>query len=346
MIFITDLGKRFGTIKKIFINEQIHESISIIGSIVHNGYRSPTNCGGVAENKKIAQIKGLAESIERRSLGINSSEESSTVQAFNLINREIEEVKVSLIRYSSVEPYVDTTGTAAHVNSNLAIFNAVSEILEKNAVFLFWYGKRGRKFKSSFKTIYTTYLEKQGYEVHFFLIEEFLPLNIVITIAISSKNSLNYKFGIGSALLLNEAILKSTSEAYLLGNYYESLYYSFLNGYSYSDDLDKFFDKKTLDYVFNLIKAPTIKQESISTKNNILNNEEFYNMLPSWIIQLLICILPQKINQKFIVVKVVSNQLYNHIPKKDYLDLNKPINRQTINLHPDQLEIIPDCPIV
>lgn len=346
MIFITEDKKRFGTRKKIFVNERIHESMSIIGAIVNNGYKTPTNCGGVAENKKLAQIKSLAESIERRALGINNYEECSTIQAFDLINKKVEEVKASSIRYSLVEPYVDTTGTAAHTISNKAIFNAVSELFEKNAVFLFWYGRRGIKFESSFSTVYTTYLQKQGYEVHFFLIKEFLPLKIVITLAVSSDNSLNYKFGIGSALLLNDAIMKSTSEAYLLGNYYESLLYSFLKGYSYSEELDKFFDKQTLGYVINLLKVPTIKQESILTKKDIINNEEFYSMLPSWIKQLLICILPQKINEKFIVVKAISSQLYNHIPKKEYLNLNKPINRQTINITPDEFEIIPNCPIV
>lgn len=145
----------------------MHESVSKIGAIVNNGYKSPTNCGGVAENKRVAQIKGLAESIERRALAINNYEECSTVQAFDLINKRVEEVKNSSIRYSLIEPYVDTTGTAAHVNSNLAISNAVSELLEK-MLFLFWYGERGIKFESSFKTVYTTYLEKQGYEVHFF----------------------------------------------------------------------------------------------------------------------------------------------------------------------------------
>lgn len=346
MIFINEVGKRFGITKKKYINELMHESISIIGAIVINGYKSPTNCGGVAENKKIAQIKGLAESIERRALAINNYEERSTIQAFDLINKKVEEVKTSSIRYSLVEPYVDTTGTAAHLNSNLAISNAVSELFEKNAVFLFWYGKRGIKFESSFKTVYTTYLEKQGYEAHLFLIKEFLPLKIVITLAVSSGNPLNYKFGIGSGLLLNDAIMKSTSEAYLLGNYYEALLYNFLKGYSNSEELYKFSDEQTLNHILNLIKVPIIKQEDILIKEDITNYEALYSMLPSWIKQLLICILPQKISDKFIVVKAISKQLYNHIPKKEYIDLNKTINKQTINLTSDKLEIIPDCPIV
>ncbi|QDQ01665.1 hypothetical protein FOH38_14925 [Lysinibacillus fusiformis] len=346
MIFITEVGKRFGITKKKFINELMHESVSKIGAIVNNGYKSPTNCGGVAENKRVAQIKGLAESIERRALAINNYEECSTVQAFDLINKRVEEVKNSSIRYSLIEPYVDTTGTAAHVNSNLAISNAVSELLEKNAVFLFWYGERGIKFESSFKTVYTTYLEKQGYEVHFFLIKEFLPLKIVITLAVSSDNPLKYKFGLGSALLLNDAIMKSTSEAYLLGNYYETLLYNFLKGYSNSEELYKFSDEHTLHHILNLIKVPTIKQKNIFIKEDITNYEELYSMLPFWIEQLLICILPQKISDKFIVVKAVSNQLYNHIPKKEYINLNKLINKKTINLTLDEFEIIPDCPIV
>ncbi len=346
MIFITEVGKRFGITKKKFINELMHESVSHIGAIVNNGYKSPTNCGGVAENKRVAQIKGLAESIERRALAINNYEEQSTIQAFDLIKKKVEEVENSSIRYSLIEPYVDTTGTAAHVNSNLAISNAVSELLEKNAVFLFWYGKRGVKFETSFKTVYTIYLEKQGYDIHFFLIEEFLPLKIVITLAVSSEAPLNYKFGIGSALILNEAIIKSTSETYLLGNYYETLLYNFLKGYSDSEELFKFSDKNTLNHILNLIKVPAIKHENIFIKEDIINYEDLYNMLPFWVEQLLICILPQKISDKFIVVKAISNQLYNHIPKKDYINLNKTINKKTINLTLDEFELIPDCPIV
>jgi len=346
MIFITEDKKRFGTRKKKFINEQMHESISVIGAIVNNGYKSPTNCGGVAENKKLAQIKSLAESIERRALGINNYEEWSTIKAFDLINKKVEEVKATSILYSLVEPYADTTGTAAHTISNKAIFNAVTELLEKNAVFLFWYGKRGIKFESNVNTIYTTYLQKQGYEIHFFLINEFSPLSVVITLAVSSDNPLNYKFGIGSGLLLSDAIMKSTSEAYLLGNYYESLLYTFINGFSYSEELDKFYDKDTLQYISSLIKVPTISRESISVKEGNITYEELYSMLPSWIEQLLICILPQKINDKFIVVKAISSQLYNHIPKKEYLNLSKSINIKTINITPDEFEKIPNCPIV
>ncbi|WP_347723571.1 YcaO-like family protein [Lysinibacillus capsici] len=346
MIFITEDEKRFGTRKKIFINEQIHESISIIGAIVNKGYRSPTNCGGVAENKKTAQIKAFAESIERRALAINNYEEYSTVQAFDLINKKTEEINVASLRYSLEEPYVDTTGTAAHTSSKLAVFNAVSELLEKNAVFLFWYGKRGIKFESSFNTVYTNYLQKEGYEVHLFLIKEFLPLKIVITLATSSENPLNFKFGIGSALFINDAIMKSTSETYLLGNYYESLLYNSLIGYSYSEELDKFFDKHTLQYVSTLINVPAIKQENIFIKADNIICEDLYSLLPPWLKQLIICILPQKISDKFIVVKAVSNQLYNHIPKKEYLDLSKTINKQTINITPDEFDLIPDCPIV
>lgn len=345
MIFINDIGKRFGTRNKLFINTKIFESISIMGTIVNDGLKSPDNCGGVAERKALAQIKGFAESIERRSLAIHSKQLDTLINGFDLINNEIVKVKESLTRYSLMKPYVDTTGTAVHTNSNLAKFNAVAELLEKNAVFLFWYGKDRLKFETTTKNAYAECLKKQGYDIHYFLMKEFSPLNIVIVLAINFESTLKYKFGVGSSLNLNDAILKATSEAYFLGNYYEDLLYSKEKQYSTSEELDKFFDEETLCFIRKIINEKSVQINNFNVIDETKSND-LYTNLPSWISQLIICILPQEINKRFIVVKAISDDLYGHIPKKEYLDLTKTINKQTINLTSDELEIIPDCPIV
>ncbi|MFO1441770.1 YcaO-like family protein [Bacillus sp. Bva_UNVM-123] len=349
MIFIKDKGSRFGYSNKAFLNTPIFNSASVIGTFINDGYMGPTNCGAVSTNKNLAQKKAFSESLERRALALNYGnikENNNMIHAFDLIQNKPTLIPECLTKYSLVEPFVDTTGTATHRNPLKAKINAISELLEKNAIFLFWYGKKFVRYNEKVDSIYKDHLINQGYSVYFFLVTEFFPLQVVITIAYSEFNPLKFKFGIGSSLSLIKAIEKSLSETYLLGSYYEIKYYDKLKGYVSNDnEIDIFFNPDILEYLKSILDAPV---EHVGNSYLSLNEDypDYYLHLPNWIKSLKIMILPQLIKKELVVVKVISDELYNHVPKKNYLDLNRVINRRTICLTEEKLAIIPECPIV
>nr|WP_275433814.1 YcaO-like family protein [Priestia flexa] len=249
-------------------------------------------------------------------------------------------------RLSLTPPFVDTTGTAAHPISNNAVFNAVSELIEKNSIFLFWYGKMGRKVNNIYPCFYSNYLIKQGYKLHHFLIDYFMPFKVIITIALSEKTPLKFKFGIGSSLDFKSAIHKSLAETYLLGSYYEVLYYNTKNQHydiEEQEEIEKFNDKEILNYIYKIINNCNIYNIQNEKSFNI---EKLYKNLPIWIKQLLIVNLPQFLREDLIVVKAFSPQLLNCIPKKSHIDINVEINKQTLDLKKQDLANIPDCPII
>ncbi|MED4045997.1 YcaO-like family protein [Priestia aryabhattai] len=349
MIFQNKKGVRYGYTNKLFISDKGYNSISMLGVLKNsNGEIGPVNCGGISEDKNLSLLKAFSESLERRALvyGAKNVDNTSYSLAYDLISQSVAQIDVKYTKFSIQPPFVDTTGTATHPVPERAIFNAVSELIEKNSIFLFWYGKIGKKINGSSQSFYSDYLIKQGYKLNYFLIDYFFPFKVVITIAFSEKNPIKFKFGIGSGLDLCSAIYKSLSEAYLLGSYYEVLYHNNQKGFLSEDDqkeFSKFQSTDVLDYLYNLLNnSDEINNDDI----NFLNEENIYQCLPKWIKNLLITILPQSLKKELVVVKAFSPQLFNHVPKKSYLDLDAEINLSTIKLRQKDLNTIPDCPII
>lgn len=353
MIFERKKGLRFGVTNKLFLNESIYMSNSRINTFIDsNGYMGPVNCGSISLNKKMSIIKGFSESVERRAIAFGAKSvrtDQEYTYAYDILNEKITIIPKNVTKYSKTPPYIDTTGSSAHINPTHALFTAVTESIEKNAVFLLWYGGLGTLIESHIESQYKKFLEKQGYKVTFILVDYFFPIKVVVTIAYSDKVDLKYKFGIGSSLNIFQAIEKSLSEACLVGSYYELKLYNLKYGIQDReiDGLEWNEDKRVLEYLEDLKRLPNY------TYNNekFVDNDSFsYNLLreilPKWVKEFFIIVLPQYINRNLIVIKTYSEQLYNHVPQKSFLDLNTEINKQTINLSQDVLNTIPDCPIL
>lgn len=352
MIFERKKGTRFSVTSKLFLNESIYMSNSRINSFIDSkGYMGPVNCGSISLNKKMSIIKGFSESVERRAISFGAKEIKTAHEftyAYDILNGKISTIPKSVTKYRVTPPYIDTTGSASHINPTNSLFKAVTESIEKNAVFLLWYGRIGKRIESNIKSQYRNFIEKQGYKITFILIDYFSPLKVVVTIAYSNKVDLKYKFGIGSSLDIMHAIENSLSEACLLGAYYElklfNLKYGIqdreIEGIEWNEDIS------VLEYLEELKKLPYSNFENEKKFSDFSNYNLFREIFPKWVQEFFIIVLPQHINKNLIVTKTYSEQLFNHIPQKSYLDLDKEINKQTINISQEDLNTIPDCPIV
>lgn len=351
MILEINKSKRYGFKNCLFINKRIYTAVSKIGNFIDDeGYMGPVSCGSVALNKSEAMIKAFSESIERRATTIGAKDRGNEkALTFDLINKTVSSINQNLTRIN-MNPYIDTTGSASHVDSSIAVFKAISELLEKNAVLLFWYGKKAYKLKFQVSSVYLDRLCSFDSTVNLYVQDSFLPLLVVICVAKNRRHDLEYRFGVGSDFDLNMAIEKSLAEAFFLGQYYELVFQNKeIVGEAYEDSvihlqkdpevleyLESFPDLKTFDLDNNL--TPQIEPS--------MKIDYLISRLPVWITDLHISVLQQVVFPRLITVKAFSHDLISHVPQKTLININTTICKQGLRLSESDLIKIPDCPII
>lgn len=93
------------------------------------------------EIKKV-NYERFSESLERRALviGANGADEDDMIRSFDLISGSVSYISKYYTRLNNKAPFIsDTSGTATYTNSNVAMLNAIKELLEKIPLFfLVW----------------------------------------------------------------------------------------------------------------------------------------------------------------------------------------------------------------
>ncbi|RPK28131.1 hypothetical protein EDO6_03654 [Paenibacillus xylanexedens] len=349
MIFDRSRGIHFNLKSKIFSNFPVYTSNSVIGNYVdEEGYMGPIGCGAVSLDKRNALIKSFSESVERRSLMFGAKSVGEASFAYDLLSEKVVEIPTKLTKYNEYNPTVDTTGTAVHTDPYHSLYNALVELLEKNCIFLFWYGKYGTKLRTEdYKSIYINKMDKDGLIVHLFLQDFFFPLLVVLCIVEDKEGRITYKFGSGSGMHLNDAVDKAVSEAYFLGRYHD------LKNYFEEGILNKHdqfvMSPKAIDHIQDLLN---VKYNNNSPDDNITDFDsktkitKILGGLPKWITSMNVSVLQQKIHTSSISIKVSSNELLTHIPQKKFINEKVMINQRTLGLTAMELENYPDCPII
>lgn len=358
MIFQVIKSENFNYTNTNFIDNKLYFAYSKIGSLMRDNFMGPVDCGSFGDTKKLAQKKSFAESIERRALvDTKNSTKDNKEKAFNILKRKIESIPRMATVYSHGEFITDTTGAAAHSDSDQCLLNSLTELLEKNATYLFWYGLSGYRLKNDDLKKYQLYefITQKGFKLEGFINVDFYPL-IVTYIKISNFTpglSLSTTFGVGASISLDKSIKKALKESFFLTNMHTESYLRQTNQSfatdSYENKISDLLIDTNLFNDLNNLKFKDLKNFACSYKEEIEAKEEIriiIKTLPQWIENIWIVVKPQLLQKNMIVMKAYSDNLLNSVPFKNNINLNLNINRFTLNLSADELAEKPDCPIL
>lgn len=339
MIHVFSDSMAFNLPNKKFNVEKIYKSFSYIGSIKKGQYLAPVGCNAISNSKTNSIKKAFSESIERKSLmaGGASVDVDGYTPTFDLIKNEISNLENVYTSYRLQKPHIsDTTGTAVHFNSQTAIQKALEELLEKNALFLFWYGKQGWKLDEEMyhEHPFSKQILASGYNMMVFLNKSFTDLYTVIVIIFKDKHVVSS--GISASLYFNRALDAAIEEAYLLK--WEQNGLEFRSENSFLSD-----NAQHLDYLnqYNYIGKNSEIFTSIYNSESDLNN--LIKCIPKWVSNLHVIVLKNTTENNLISIKLFSKDLYNHLPQKQVLDLEQTINKKTINITENEMKNICDC---
>ncbi|MEW4371345.1 YcaO-like family protein [Paenibacillus kandeliae] len=329
-----------------FIENSIYTSICRIGNTVKNGYIGPDTASAIDINKQLSIKKAFSEIVERRALMFGNINNTPYIDAFELISNKPAVLNSNYATYNQEEDlFTDTTGSAAHYSSKSAIYSALLELIEKNALFLFWYGKKGHRItnqqlkevKSLSKNTVFNHLNNTK-KLMVFESDFFHPLHIVYTIVIDQN--IIVSSGVGSSFCFEEALQHSFNEAYLLLWKNESLLLFYRNDSDY-----RTYSESPENILTYLNQFPTAKEinQIFSYKSQNKHIPDLLDTLPPWIEKIYLIPLTQCISKHLKCIKIFSPYMYNHIPSKKNINLNNPMNVYTINLKSEQMAKIPDC---
>lgn len=309
------------------------------GNLLVDNLLGPVGCSGMDQFKELSFKKGRAEAIERRALmagGYSSS--NNKVHYFNLKNDTIGEIDISYTRYSIDQAFFsDTTGTACHYSSENAVYKAITELLEKNCLFLFWYGKMGRKIHVTEENEYISTFVNKGYVVDIYEVDFFKPFTTYITIVHNTKDFV-YSYGVAGDINKQYAIQHSIQEAFLLTLKTEFENYAFSLYELKRDNHIEFLQRlKEFDQ--------TTKYMDVKNNHKEYKTQDIIDHLPQWIEEMNVVLLKTTVKYTNKAVLVFSRDLYNHIPLKYAINPEVKINKQTINVSKEDILAIPECVI-
>lgn len=343
MLHIYENSSLFNVPKNLFLESKYYCSYSYLSRFVDDdGYIGPSGCNAISTNKKSSVLKSFSESLERRAIMLGgkvhtSIKENKYVKVWDIINNKEDLLEYQYTRYRNSHPHnIDTTGSASHIDSTLAINNALKELLEKNSLFLFWYGKDGYKLNTNNleDNPYYKRLKKNGFDIQIFTNDYFSPLLCVFTII--TKNNLIYSTGVGSGFYWEEVINRSLAEAYLLG--WQNIVLNNIKSFNQIKHIEcinymeQNFEEKPNSFITPQYKSGMDNESELLLKS-----------IPGWVKKVFVIHLNKSMYNKLKCVKVFSPDLNNHIPIKSRIDLKQPINLHTININKNHLKKIPDC---
>jgi hypothetical protein len=340
MIHLLKNTRRFNIPTAKFKIDNIYKSYVHLGSIKSEGYLSPSGTCAISENKITSIKKTFSEAIERKVLMAGGVKDlSGYISTFDLISNKVSMLGSQFTTYRPEKPHVsDTTGMGAHYVGGKALQKALEELLEKNSLYLFWYGRMGKKLQSEIYNNHPIYhhINKEGDKIMVFMNTYFTPLKTLIVVIYNENRIVSS--GISASLYFDKALDGALNEALLLK--WENQAIDLRNNYKNTED-----DIECLYHLNNY--------EFLEKRSDIYNSEsisidymgELMKCIPGWVSNLHVIFLKNTTYDKLTCIKVFSSDLYNHLPQKESLDLEQTINKMTINLDEEELKAICDCVI-
>ncbi|WP_238540734.1 YcaO-like family protein [Streptococcus mutans] len=291
------------------------------GTISYQNNIGPSGGNAIDKRANLSMLKSFSESLDRRSpiFGYNNKK---SIEAYDIVTNSLCKIKKEQFSLNNdPNSYKDTTGTAAHTVGNLAVYNSLQELFQKNALALIWYSRRvyKRKFKG-FDLLVNT---------------DFFPMyHTLILVDLDGRSC----FGMGSSVNFEKAYQKAFEEALLL--LYENAHAEFLfhgrNRLSY-----QLADEKQKSYFNSLLEDANeyLFEKSDKSKEDYWINE----LIPHWVRHIYVSLLPNEYNTLFKVVKLYSPDLFASLPYKTIV-LEAKDKKILEFINKEELAEVPDIP--
>lgn len=189
--------------------------------------------------------KLYSEYLERSNMGFNYNSQYDC-SAFDLINHRITLIKRKYLSYgkNKMYGYVDTTGTASGNSCSYTIIEkSISELIEKNELYLFWYCNMGKKIPEKKYQNMEISLGMDQYDNYMFLSQNLSSWSTVI--CITFKDGIVQSTGICCDKLLSRAIFGALRESKILKVLNS---YRFNTMYNFGEDINHEIFTKIVNY--------------------------------------------------------------------------------------------------
>ena len=281
----------------------------------------------VDENKQLSLIKSYNEYLERLFLGIPLST-NKTISSVNLEKNIVSSRKYSEFGYGNHEfGFNDTTGTSSGKLSEVIIQKALTELIEKNEVFCFWYGLKGEKLKQD-KEIHDLINDYNFISNMFkiYVVRELSNYSTVIVMGFLEGKLLTS--GVCCSITMEQSLILALKEA--KGIEWQTFNNPLAKANKFSDKLHKKILKKVkfMDEIYKVI-----------TKDSIQATR--YIETADWINHVEISVIGDDINRGVKTIKCISKQLLNSVPIKINIERQK--DKEIIKRYLIDYSI--DCPI-
>ncbi|NVY96782.1 hypothetical protein HU830_06390 [Lactobacillus sp. DCY120] len=294
----------------------------------------PSGSNACSYSKKIAFLKAFSESLERKGMILNTANEGK-IKVYDLITKKWKSEFKSKFGFDlRVKTYSDTTGSASSLSTEFLLKKAILELIEKNALFLFWYGKNVSSIEINAISTHTLNLLKSKKLHADVYCVDFGKVHTVITL-LSTLDNHYYSAGVSGNCILNTAIEDSVEEAIVLG---------------WADHTRHLLNKNIFpenywrenDDGLRFIKSKNSRNYSIQ-KDKDYNVKEIIASIPEWVSTLEIGLLPETCSiARLTTILAYSADLYNGLPNKDVLNVEKKINKMTLQLTDGSLRDYPN----
>ncbi|HEL1759498.1 TPA: YcaO-like family protein [Streptococcus suis] len=280
----------------------INKPKTVVGSVApirFGDLEVPAVSSATDSRLNVSLCKLFSEFLERNIIGVHYKSQK-TLLTYDLLNCKLEYLQASDFSYGEKGKFncVDTTGSAAGKTSYDVINKAISELIEKNELFLFWYCRKGKLIENN--SFIQDILLKYGLaEFENFLFISNNLSNWPTIIYISFNNTELVTTGICCDKKLSKAIEGAICEGKTLR------VLEVLRGLNIKTELD----------VYNFIRNYSSVGEMMN--QNLKRTLIHDLMIADWIDDLYISLFDSSIRGK--VVTVSSNSLIKCIPNNENL---------------------------
>ena len=310
-------------------------TLGILKNIKIDRYLFPFDHSSIDRYSKESICKFYNEYLERTKIGFNTFLNHDNITVINLISNSSYKRKRNCFGYGFNKNFgvMDTTGSSSGICCEYLKNKAISELIEKNELMLFWYKGLGKVVVKDDLT--KNLVEKYGLNVertHVFLAKNISNLTTLIVIILDAEGDV-----VGTGINANLSPIKAFQNAILEAKLLEWVYKNGV-GSPYCKN-----NKNVTRYIYYLNDLLSkARLENHKGSADISNSVK----IDSWVKNIELGLLNTNKHQREVTVKCISKDLINCVPTKK--NLKKMKNKKIIRLYNiiDELSFIPDCTVV